>query len=57
MSNRTPDIYPVLSYKDAGAGITFLKSALGFESLAEYQVRVGVGVVVLYVDAVSDEAA
>ena len=41
MSDRTPDIYPVLSYKDAGAGIKFLKSALGFESLAEHSNEAG----------------
>ena len=36
MSERAPDIYPVLSYKDARAGLDFLKNTLGFESLAEH---------------------
>jgi uncharacterized glyoxalase superfamily protein PhnB len=36
MSERVPDIYPVLSYKDARAGLDFLKNTLGFESLAEH---------------------
>ncbi len=41
MPDRAPDIYPVLSYKDAKAGIDFLKSALGFTSLAEHANKAG----------------
>ena len=41
MPERAPDIYPVLSYKDAKAGLDFLKNVLGFESLAEHANEAG----------------